>query len=207
MSRQGSRPRSFFKWIDHCPRQPTARGLLFDLKFGSRACCPARLRIRSALLSQCRLVSPEALAPRTNLATSAGSRHAELADWLADKIAPLPFCSMCERRAEWKVSHLPGARRVDPRRIGEDAAGESGERRPDRHLLRGRLSFRCGGAIGCGPPVTLQVQNLEGSIFQWANEHRPLHTRRQTSHADSSLQRVLGATPPPDVRAPLPPND
>jgi hypothetical protein len=50
----------------------------------------------------------------------------------------------------------------------------------------------------------VRVQNLEGSIFQWANEHRPL------VHKTASVTRVhpynafWGRLLDEDVRAPLP---
>src|SRR5882672_9474013 len=38
----------------------------------------------------------------------------QLSDWLADKKRPAPVLLDVRTPAEWKVSHLPGARRVDP---------------------------------------------------------------------------------------------
>ena len=38
----------------------------------------------------------------------------QLADWLADRHRPAPVLLDVRTPAEWEVSHLPGARRVDP---------------------------------------------------------------------------------------------
>src|SRR5450432_3964507 len=50
----------------------------------------------------------------------------QLADWLADKKRPAPVLLDVRTSAEWKVSHLPGARRVEPGASAEVAAGDIG---------------------------------------------------------------------------------
>src|SRR5437762_13864630 len=52
----------------------------------------------------------------------------ELADWLANKSRPAPVLLDVRTPEEWNVSHLPGARRVDPNAAAETiAAGLSKE--------------------------------------------------------------------------------
>ena len=46
----------------------------------------------------------------------------ELADWLADKRRPSPVLLDVRTLEEWNISHLPGARRVDPNAASEIAA-------------------------------------------------------------------------------------
>ncbi len=76
-------------------------------------------------------------------------------------------------QAEWEVSHLPGARRVEPgspaeiagTRLTQDAA----------IVTYCAVGYRSGAlANQLRAAGYTNVRNLEGSIFQWANEHRPL---------------------------------
>ena len=127
----------------------------------------------------------------------------QLADWLADKKRPAPVLLDVRTPAEWKVSHLPGARRVDPQADAQIAAGKIAKDAP--------IVTYC--AVGYRSGVMAQrlrvagytrVQNLEGSIFQWANQHRPLvrdGERVTRVHPYSTIRRRLLE---PDVCAPLP---
>jgi rhodanese-related sulfurtransferase len=97
----------------------------------------------------------------------------ELADWLANKRRPAPVLLDVRTPEEWNVSHLPGARRVDPNASVETAAAGLSKETPI--VTYCAVGYRSGEmadrlrAAGFG-----NVHNLEGSIFQWANEHRPL---------------------------------
>lgn len=98
---------------------------------------------------------------------------AELADWLANKGRPAPVLLDVRTPAEWDVSHLPGARRVDPNAPAESVAGGLPKETP--------IVTYCAVGYRSGETATrlraagfTNVRNLEGSIFQWANEHRPL---------------------------------
>src|SRR6478736_9247021 len=46
----------------------------------------------------------------------------ELADWLANKHRPAPVLLDVRTPEEWNVSHLPGARRIEPGASAEKAA-------------------------------------------------------------------------------------
>src|SRR6476660_10394190 len=46
----------------------------------------------------------------------------ELADWLADKRRPAPVLLDVRTLEEWNVSHLPGARRIEPAAAADQAA-------------------------------------------------------------------------------------
>jgi rhodanese-related sulfurtransferase len=97
----------------------------------------------------------------------------ELADWLAARDRPQPVLLDVRSRAEWQVSHLPGARLGDPRTDPRGAVEQLPKDAPivtycaigDRSGQAAR-ELRAAGYR--------HVQNLEGSIFEWANEHRPL---------------------------------
>src|SRR5580704_19234763 len=97
----------------------------------------------------------------------------DLARWLADDSRPKPVLLDVRTPAEYAVSHLPGAQRIDP----DAQISPTLERLPvDRPIVTycsigyrsAELAQRL---IGAGRRNTY---NLEGSIFQWANEGRPL---------------------------------
>src|SRR6267143_4022000 len=66
----------------------------------------------------------------------------ELADWLEDRHRPPPVLLDVRTVEEWSVSHLPGARRVDPGASAEIALPGCGKRCSGCYLLRSRLSLR-----------------------------------------------------------------
>ncbi len=97
----------------------------------------------------------------------------ELADWLANKRRPTPVLLDVRTPDEWNVSHLPGARRVDPNAAAENvAAGLSKETPIVTYCAVGYRSGELAERLRAAGFTN--VRNLEGSIFQWANEHRPL---------------------------------
>jgi len=97
----------------------------------------------------------------------------ELADWLADKRRPAPVLLDVRTVEEWNVSHLPGARRVEPTADAESAAAGLAKETPI--VTYCAVGYRSGEiADRLRAAGFKNVRNLEGSIFQWANEHRPL---------------------------------
>jgi rhodanese-related sulfurtransferase len=126
----------------------------------------------------------------------------ELADWLADKGRPAPLLLDVRTPAEWEVSHLPGARRVDPGvPIESETAAISKETPIITYCAVGYRSAEL--ATRLRAAGFTDVRNLEGSIFEWANEHRPLvrgDERVQRVHPYNSLWGRLLAD---DVRGPL----
>jgi rhodanese-related sulfurtransferase len=127
---------------------------------------------------------------------------AQLADWLADKERPPPVLLDVRTEEEWNVSHLPGARRVDPNSSLEKVYSEISKESPI--VTYCAVGYRSGAlATKLREAGFANVRNLEGSIFEWANEHRPLVREDQpvtTVHPYSSLWgRLLND----DVRAPL----
>ena len=126
----------------------------------------------------------------------------ELADWLANKRQPAPVLLDVRTVEEWNVSHLPGARRVDPSATVETAAAGLAKETPI--VTYCAVGYRSGDMAermrGAG---FMNVQNLEGSIFQWANEHRPLVRERQPVTQVHPFNRFWGRLLNDDVRAPL----
>jgi rhodanese-related sulfurtransferase len=127
---------------------------------------------------------------------------AQLADWLADKQRPPPVLLDIRTEEEWNVSHLPGARRVDPNAPVENVI--SGMQKETPIVTYCAVGYRSGAlATKLQAAGFTNVRNLEGSIFQWANEHRPLVREDQpvtTVHPYSSLWGRLLID---EARAPL----
>ena len=96
---------------------------------------------------------------------------AELAEWINDPQRPQPFLLDVRERREFEVSHLPRAHHVDP-----DAPTAVVQQRTDLPIVTYcSVGYRSGAFAerlrGAG---FTNVVNLEGSIFRWANEGRPL---------------------------------
>lgn len=97
----------------------------------------------------------------------------ELADWLANKKRPAPVLLDVRTSDEWNVSHLPGARHVEPSASVESATAGVAKETPI--VTYCAVGYRSGEmAERLHAAGFTNVRNLEGSIFQWANEHRPL---------------------------------
>ena len=127
---------------------------------------------------------------------------AQLADWLANKQRQPPVLLDVRTEEEWNVSHLPGARRVDPNAAVEEVV--SGMPKETPIVTYCAVGYRSGAlATKLREAGFTNVWNLEGSIFQWANERRPLVREDQpvdTVHPYSSLWGRLLID---EVRAPL----
>ncbi|HEY8834388.1 MAG TPA: rhodanese-like domain-containing protein [Chthoniobacterales bacterium] len=125
----------------------------------------------------------------------------ELADWLANKRQPAPVLLDVRTPEEWNVSHLPGARRVDPNAAVDTAAAGLSKETPI--VTYCAVGYRSGEmadrlrAAGFG-----NVHNLEGSIFQWANEHRPLVHGDERVSIVHPYNTFWGRLLNDDVRAP-----
>jgi rhodanese-related sulfurtransferase len=96
-----------------------------------------------------------------------------LAERLADSTAPRPVLLDARSAEEYAVSHLPGARRVDPDASSYPELDSLSTDRPV--VVYCSVGYR-------SAKVTKQlreegftdVRNLKGSIFRWANEGRPV---------------------------------
>ena len=118
---------------------------------------------------------------------------AQLADWLAERSRPQPLLLDVRQEAEFAVSHLADARRVD---FGCDAAV----------VLAGISAAQpivCYCAAGFRSAIMAkrlaraghgEIFNLEGAIFDWASEGRPLMCAGGTTrevHPFNWLGRLL----------------
>lgn len=97
----------------------------------------------------------------------------ELAGWLNDRQRQPPILLDVRTADEWNVSHLPDALRVDPGAPVETALPNIPKETPIvAYCAVGYRSAELTNRMRSAGFT--HVQNLDGSIFQWANEHRPL---------------------------------
>ena len=98
-----------------------------------------------------------------------------LAAWLADSSRVSPLLLDAREPEEYAVSHLPGALRVDP-----DASPDAlADTLPDEHdrpvVVYCSVGYRSARIADRLETAGFRdVRNLTGSIFQWANEGRPV---------------------------------
>jgi len=97
----------------------------------------------------------------------------DLADWSKDSSRMAPQLLDVREPAEYAVSHLPGAIRISPDEEADQFMGRIDSSRPIVVYcsVGYRSSILAKRLIAAGAK---QVMNLEGSIFKWANEGRPL---------------------------------
>jgi rhodanese-related sulfurtransferase len=96
-----------------------------------------------------------------------------LATWLTDPDRPLPILLDVRTREEWNVSHLPGARLIDPQANPDMVLRYIAKDTP--LVVYSSIGHRS--AVFGARARDLGFKNvvvLEGSIFQWGNERRPL---------------------------------
>jgi rhodanese-related sulfurtransferase len=127
---------------------------------------------------------------------------AQLADWLTDKHRSPPVLLDVRTEEEWNVSHLQGARRVAPDAPIETATAGMAKATPI--VTYCAVGYRSG-ALATKLRVAgfTSVRNLEGSIFQWANEHRPLVRGDEPVTTVHPYSTLWGRLLTDDARAPL----
>jgi rhodanese-related sulfurtransferase len=97
----------------------------------------------------------------------------ELAAWLSDTNRPQPILLDVREVEEFEVSHLAGAKNVTPNaKVDEIRAVVASGRPVVVYCSVGYRSSALAQRLAKGGLTN--VFNLEGSIFQWANEGRPL---------------------------------
>ena len=126
----------------------------------------------------------------------------ELADWLAEKQRVAPVLLDVRTAEEWNVSHLPGARRIEPGTTAEVAG--RGLQKETPIVTYCAVGYRSGElAEQLRSAGFTNVRNLEGSIFAWANEHRPLVHESDRVTQVHPYNGFWGRLLKSDVRAPL----
>ena len=115
----------------------------------------------------------------------------ELSAWLRDTNRPPPVLLDVREEVEYAVSHLKGARRVEP---GEPSAALFASLKPDTPVVAycavGERSARF--ARDLQENGFTNVYNLDGSIFQWANEDRPVFSGDSPAQQVHPYSRVWG---------------
>ena len=97
----------------------------------------------------------------------------DLAAWLADGKREKPVLLDVRAPEEFSVSHLPGARRIDPDATASQLEPAIAKDQPI--VTYCSVGYRSSAfAARLRAAGYTKVQNLAGSIFQWANEDRPL---------------------------------
>ncbi len=126
---------------------------------------------------------------------------AETAAWLKDKNRPQPVLLDVRTQAEYDVSHIAGARRIEP------GADVSALKLPhDRPIVTYcSVGYRSGAlAKKLQEAGYKNVQNMSGSIFQWANEGRPIEHDRHGVKKVHPYNGMWGKLLDADLRADVP---
>ena len=98
----------------------------------------------------------------------------ELAAWLADADRPAPLLLDVRAEAEYAVSHLAGARHLAPEATPFSALASVPKDAP--LVTYCSVGYRSAAmAARLREAGFTNVRNLEGSIFAWANEGRPVY--------------------------------
>lgn len=123
----------------------------------------------------------------------------ELAAWLADTNRLPPLILDVREEKEFAVSHLQGARRVRPDERAEALKALVATNRP--LVVYCSVGYRSSElAKRLMNAGMTNVFNLEGSIFQWANEGRPLFNDEGPAHKVHPYSERWGALLKPGLR-------
>lgn len=124
----------------------------------------------------------------------------ELAAWLADSRREQPVLLDVRAAEEFAVSHLPRARRIDP-----DTTARQIEFAKDTPIVTYcSVGYRSAAlAERLRQAGYSRVRNLDGSIFQWANEDRPLVRDRKAATLVHPYSAFWGGLLKKERRAPL----
>jgi rhodanese-related sulfurtransferase len=126
----------------------------------------------------------------------------ELAAWLADGKRPAPVILDAREPGEWKVSHLAGAKNAPPGTKPETAL--AGVPKDAAVVVYCSVGYRSSDfAEKAKKAGWTNVANLEGSIFQWANEGRPLVDEKGPATKVHPYDEKWGQMLKPELRAPL----
>lgn len=121
-----------------------------------------------------------------------------LADWLNDTSRAQPVLLDVRTKAEYDVSHIHGARRIDP----SEPARAINLPKDEPIVTYCSVGYRSGGfAKKLQEAGYTNVQNMAGSIFQWANEGRPVERDGQRVSKVHPYNATWGKLLKPELRA------
>lgn len=128
-------------------------------------------------------------------------RTPELAAWLNAPGRRAPRLLDVRERDEYRVSHLAGARQVEP---GSDPA-TLGLPKDQPIVTYCSVGYRSAAyAQKLRRAGFTDVRNLEGSIFEWANEDRPLVEDEHPAERVHPYNKTWGLLLKPSRRATVP---
>jgi len=126
----------------------------------------------------------------------------EVAAWLGDTKREQPVLLDVRTKPEFEVSHIRSARRIEP-----DSRADAISLSKDQPIVTYcSVGYRSGGLA-----KTLQdagytkVQNMSGSIFQWANEGRPIERDGKRVEKVHPYNGIWGKLLKPELRADITP--
>lgn len=126
----------------------------------------------------------------------------QLAGWLNDKNRAQPVLLDVRTNPEFEVSHIRGARRVEP----ESSADAISLAKDQPIVTYCSVGYRSGGfAKRLQDAGYTNVQNMSGSIFQWANEGRPVEREGQRVSKVHPYNGTWGKLLKPELRADIKP--
>ncbi|MFM7100362.1 MAG: rhodanese-like domain-containing protein [Verrucomicrobiota bacterium] len=129
---------------------------------------------------------------------------AELAAWLADTNRVPPQLLDVRTAPEFAVSHLPGARQVDPRSPAPDLLRSLDRTRPV--VVYCSVGWRSSDlATRLQQSGCTNVLNLEGSAFAWASEGRTLVSSNGATRRVHPYNETFGRLLRPENQAAVPP--
>jgi rhodanese-related sulfurtransferase len=125
---------------------------------------------------------------------------AELAQWRSNSTQPQPFLLDARTTAEYAVSHLPTAQRIDPHAPDLTALATMAQETP--LVVYCSIGYRSAKvAAQLQQAGFIEVYDLEGSIFQWANEARPLLQAEKSTTKVHPYNAQWGLLLKPEYRA------
>lgn len=125
----------------------------------------------------------------------------QLAEWLNDSGREPPLLLDVRTEAEYEVSHLHGAQRVEPGSL-IDQVNIPADKPIVTYCSVGYRSAAFAQKLQEGG--FKNVQNLEGSIFEWANDGRPVVRDAHRAEKVHPYNQTWGKLLKPQVRADLP---
>ncbi len=129
---------------------------------------------------------------------------AELAGWRQDSTRSQPLLLDARTAPEYQLSHLAGARRIDPNRpLLKHMEAFARDTPIVVYCSVGYRSSRV--ARWLGRQGFTNVRNLEGSLFAWANRARPMEAEGRPVKAVHPYNEFWGRLLEPGVRADAPP--
>jgi rhodanese-related sulfurtransferase len=127
----------------------------------------------------------------------------QVANWLSDKNRAQPVLLDVRTKAEYDVSHIRGARRVEP-----NSSADVVNLSKDQPIVTYcSVGYRSGAfAKKLQDAGYKNVQNMAGSIFQWANEGRPVERDGHRIDKVHPYNRTWGKLLKPELHADIPAN-